>query len=195
MRNLHRSPRSQFALVVAACACVVAVAPVGWAAASGDAVTSSTAPLRAEVQQSSSSATFTVRGNVARPRFYTVGQLRKAFAAQTVKATYASGSAKETHTFSGPLLYDVATAARPRFDATVKNDALAFAVAVTAKDGYRAVVSWGELDPGFGAQKILLATHQDGAPLDRPRLVVPGDAKGGRYVSDVRNVAIRDLGR
>ncbi|MGD9527603.1 hypothetical protein [Pseudonocardia sp.] len=39
--------------------------------------------------------------------------------------------------------------------------------------------------PDFGNRGILLAVTQDGADLTRPRLVVPGDVKGGRYVSDI----------
>ncbi|MDT7692108.1 MAG: hypothetical protein QOI75_1475, partial [Pseudonocardiales bacterium] len=32
--------------------------------------------------------------------------------------------------------------------------------------------------PGLGNRAVLLATSQDGAPLARPRLVLPGDVKG-----------------
>jgi hypothetical protein len=39
--------------------------------------------------------------------------------------------------------------------------------------------------PGLGNRAVLLATSQDGAPLARPRLVLPGDVKGARYVNDV----------
>ena len=50
-------------------------------------------------------------------------------------------------------------------------------------DGYAALVSYGEISPEFGNRGILLASVE--AALQRPRLVVPGDGKGGRYVSDV----------
>jgi hypothetical protein len=41
---------------------------------------------------------------------------------------------------------------------------------------------------------VILATEQDGEPLDAegPRLVVPGDIKGGRYVSGVVGVRLVD---
>ena len=45
------------------------------------------------------------------------------------------------------------------------------------------LVSYGEIAPDFGNRGALRAT-QDSTPLARPRLVVPGDVKGGRYVSD-----------
>ena len=65
-----------------------------------------------------------------------------------------------------------------------KNDQLAFAVLATGADGYAALVSYGEIAPDFGNRGVLLATTGQHA-LARPRLVVPGDGKGGRYVSDV----------
>jgi len=37
---------------------------------------------------------------------------------------------------------------------------------------------------------VLLAVIQDGQPLTQPRLVVPGDIHGGRYVSDVVSVRL-----
>ena len=66
-----------------------------------------------------------------------------------------------------------------------KNDQLAFGVLATGADGYAALISYGEIAPDFGNRGVLLATTQDRTPLTRPRLVVPGDVKGGRYVSDV----------
>lgn len=41
----------------------------------------------------------------------------------------------------------------------------------------------------------LLATEQDGTPLPRPRLVVPGDRKGGRYVSDLVELKVVRVAR
>lgn len=134
-----------------------------------------------------------VTGQVEHRRTYTVAGLR-AFPQHTVAVTFTSGSGTEHHTFTGPLLTDVAAAAAPRFDPDVKNDQLRFFVAATGTDDYRALVSWGEIDPAFGAREVLLATSQDGAPLDAegPRLVVPGDIKGGRYVSTVDQVYVGD---
>ena len=60
-----------------------------------------------------------------------------------------------------------------------------FAVLAIGADGYAALVSYGEISPDFGNRGLLLSTSEDGAALARPRLVVPGDVRGGRYVSDV----------
>ncbi|MFB9830704.1 molybdopterin-dependent oxidoreductase [Actinoallomurus acaciae] len=134
-----------------------------------------------------------VTGQVQHRRAYTVADLRR-FPQHTVTVQFGSSTGTEQHTFTGPLLTDVAAAVGPRFDANVKNDQLRFFVAATGADGYRAIVSWGEIDPAFGARQVLVATAQDGAPLDSdgPRLVVPGDAKGGRYVSTVVQLYIGD---
>jgi hypothetical protein len=104
---------------------------------------------------------------------------------QTVTASFMAGSAQETHSFTGFLLYDVMNYFRPHFDPAVKNDKLRFSVSATGTDGYQAIVAWGEFDPGFEAKPIMLAIAQDGQSLSQQgiRLVVPDDIHGGRYVS------------
>jgi hypothetical protein len=110
---------------------------------------------------------------------------------QTLTVTFLAGSTPQQHTYVGPLLYDLMNHFGPKFDPDVKNDRLRFHVSATGSDEYQAIVAWGELDPGFGNKQILLAVSEDGIPLDNdgPRLVVPGDIHGGRYVSNV--VAVR----
>jgi Collagen triple helix repeat (20 copies) len=99
------------------------------------------------------------------------------------------GGAPVPHTFTGPLLLDVLAAAGPRFDPTIKNDRLRHFISVTASDGYRALLGYGEIDPAFENKQVLLATTQDGSPTTGgPRLAVPGDAGGGRYVTGVVQV-------
>ena len=136
-------------------------------------------------------ATFQVDGTVAKPLTLTVDDLR-ALPKQRVKVSFESAAGTQHHVYKGPLLYDVLAQAGPTFDPAVKNDALRHVVAVTGSDGYTAVVSWGEIDPGFAGRPILLATSEDGRPLDTdgPRLVVPGDVKGGRYVTNVVDVKL-----
>jgi hypothetical protein len=53
------------------------------------------------------------------------------------------------------------------------------------EDGYRALVSYGEIAPDSGNRGAILAVEQDGAPLARPRMVVTGEVTGGRDVNDV----------
>jgi DMSO/TMAO reductase YedYZ molybdopterin-dependent catalytic subunit len=71
-------------------------------------------------------------------------------------------------------------------DPAVKNDGLGKIVVATGNDGYRVAFSLGELDPAFGNQPDLIAYEADGKPIGPngfARLIVPNDAKGGRYVS------------
>jgi len=54
------------------------------------------------------------------------------------------------------------------------------------RDGYRVLLSAGEIDPGFGSRAVLAATIVDVQPLGSngmARLIVPGEARMGRSVS------------
>jgi DMSO/TMAO reductase YedYZ molybdopterin-dependent catalytic subunit len=132
---------------------------------------------------------FLLLGAVERPQILTVADLEK-LPQQTIEVTFRSGSGQQTHTYTGPLLFDVLTNAGPRFDPAIKNDKLRYFISFNATDSYRATVAWGEIDPGFENKKVLLATTEDGRSLaaEGPRLVVPGDISGGRYVSNIVRV-------
>jgi hypothetical protein len=135
---------------------------------------------------------FALGGNVQTPRELSVAELAALPNQRTLTVTYAAGGTPETHTFTGPRLRDVLALAGPRFDPAIRNDRLRSYVSVTATDSYQALVGWGELDPNFESKEILLAVTQDGASLAAagPRLVVPGDAAGGRYVTGVNSVVL-----
>jgi len=143
-------------------------------------------------QKSPTAATFVVTGNVQHKLRLTVAELAALPNQQTVEVTYRAGSSTEHHVFTGPLLADVLARASPRFDPAVKNDKLRHYISVTASDAYQALVAYAEIDPSFENKPVLLATTQDGVPLTGhgPRLVVPGDAAGGRYVTGVVKVRI-----
>lgn len=86
-------------------------------------------------------------------------------------------------------------AAGPQFDRERRNDMLRWYVTVAATDAYEAVVAWGEIDPGFEGKRVLVAFEEDGRLLGEEdgmaRLVVPGDQRGGRYVSNIVSIAVR----
>jgi DMSO/TMAO reductase YedYZ molybdopterin-dependent catalytic subunit len=77
---------------------------------------------------------------------------------------------------------------------TRKNDILRKAVLVTGTDGYGVAIALGEIIPRFANKQVILAYEEDGKPLPQAdgfaRLVVPGDAFAGRYVSNVAQVSI-----
>lgn len=128
-------------------------------------------------------------GDVANPLVIDAAIL-DALPQHTVNVSFtAGGGAPVPHTFTGPLLLDVLAAAAPSFDPAIKNDRLRHFISVTASDGYRALLAYGEIDPAFENKQVLLATAQDGSPTTGgPRLAVPGDTAGGRYVTGVVQV-------
>ena len=135
-------------------------------------------------------------GQVLNPLTLTPDFLRDNFTPHTMDVTYMSGEESVSTSFTGALLWDVLGSAQPNFNADVRNDKLGMYIVVTASDGYQAVIAWGEIDPEFGNQPILVAYEQEGNPIEDSqgsiRLVVPGDARGGRYVSGIVNISLRD---
>lgn len=59
------------------------------------------------------------------------------------------------------------------------------------------VFAFAELDPSLGDRRVHLVDHVDDKPLaaaDGPwRLVVPRDARGGRWVRQVTRISVVDL--
>ncbi|SEK92525.1 Oxidoreductase molybdopterin binding domain-containing protein [Variovorax sp. YR750] len=71
---------------------------------------------------------------------------------------------------------------------TPKNATLGMFAVVTGSDGYRATLSLGEIDPNFGGKAAMVAYQMNGADLTTTgfaRLVVPGEVKQGRSVSNL----------
>jgi DMSO/TMAO reductase YedYZ molybdopterin-dependent catalytic subunit len=149
--------------------------------------------LAAPAAAQAPAATFQVTGDVNNPLTLTTADLA-ALPQHKLRVKFLSGSKSERHTYRGPYLYDVVNEAQPDFDPDIKNDKLRFYVAATGADGYAAIVSWGEIDPDFAGRKVMLAVSEDGRSLatDGPRLVVPRDRRGGRYVSNVISVRLGD---
>jgi len=148
------------------------------------------------------SATFApevaVKGLVGTPRSFTFDDLSK-LPPETVSVSYQAGQGTTQASFTGTRLLNVFDAAGgARLPNDSNNAKLRTTVIVTGADGYQVALGWGELDPEFGAAPILLAYEQDGKPMGdkqgMARLVVPGDKRGGRYVSTVKNIEIRDPG-
>jgi DMSO/TMAO reductase YedYZ molybdopterin-dependent catalytic subunit len=70
-------------------------------------------------------------------------------------------------------------------------------VVVIGSDGYDAIFSLAELDPDFGAEIVLIAYAKDGQPLPQnegmARAVIGTDKRGGRLVSNVVRIEVRDV--
>jgi hypothetical protein len=171
---------------------LLAVAAMAILSALAVSVSGVLAHNRPQAHKPPAAGSFVVTGNVQHGLRLSVADLAAMPNQQTVEVSYRAGTGTEHHVFTGPLLLDVLTAAAPNFDPAIKNDKLRHYVSVTASDAYQALVAYGELDPSFENKQILLATTQDGVSLadQGPRLVVPGDIAGGRYVTGVVKVKI-----
>ncbi|MEP6989181.1 MAG: molybdate ABC transporter substrate-binding protein, partial [Chloroflexota bacterium] len=120
--------------------------------------------------------TLTVDGQVFNPLSLTADAVKTNYSSQSVDVSYVSGKDTVKASFKGVKLWDILSAAQPNFNADVKNDKLSMYIVATGSDGYQAVIGWGEIDPDFGNQNILVAYEQDGKALDGLRLIVPGDS-------------------
>ncbi|MBX6754996.1 molybdopterin-dependent oxidoreductase [Thermorudis peleae] len=140
--------------------------------------------------------TLTITGLVKQPGQLTPDQAKQ-LGSETVAVQFVSSKGTEEHRYTGVRLWAVLQQVGLQLDSTRKNDELRKYVVVTGRDGYEVVLSLGELDPNFGNRPVLLAWDEDGTPLsgDRGpfRLVVPGDQRGGRYVSGVIKLEVRDI--
>jgi len=142
------------------------------------------------------SSNFDVMGAVRTPKTYDLAALQ-ALPTQTLTVTFQSGSGTQTHTERGVLLRDLlADAGGIVPTPNRRNDALRKYISVQATDGYEAIVVSGEFDPNFANKSILVSFEEDGRPLTGgggfARLVVPGDRRGGRYVSAITRITVHD---
>lgn len=111
------------------------------------------------------------------------------FVQVTVPAGAAPGA--RSHSFEGPLLWTVLAQAGAVDPAKFHGDVRS-TVVLTGQDGYTAVLALGELSPEFENKQVILALRADGQPLEpgHPRVVVPGDKRGGRGVHDLVRINV-----
>jgi hypothetical protein len=110
---------------------------------------------------------------------------------QTVKATDHGAPV----TFGGVLLRDVLAKVDLPTGEKFHTTAVSYYLFVEAKDGYRAVFAWAELDLAFMDKPVYVVTTRDGKPLsdhDGPfQLVVPGEKRPSRWVRQVTALRVR----
>lgn len=153
--------------------------------------------VSAQATPTSSDGAILITGKVKTSGPLTVAELQ-ALPNETLDVTFTASGKPQSHTFVGTPLLGVLDHVGLDIPAGGKNPLLSLSFVVTAKDGYQVVISGGELDPAFGNTRMYLAWEQDGAALtgkDGPiRLVVPGDTKGGRYVSGIVSIEVLAVG-
>lgn len=161
------------------------------------AVSGATASVAAQATPEAVADSITIVGGAESPITLTVADVQ-ALPNEYLEVTYTSGGEPQDHTFTGTPLLGVLESVGLPWDEEARNPWLSHIVLVTATDGYQVAFGGGELDPNFGNVPIYLAWEQDDAPLpaeDAPfRIVVPGDTRGGRYVSGVETIEIIPVG-
>ena len=174
-----------------AVAAILAFAPVSGCGSStstprtGAAVPTSRTPLLPPP------GTVLLTGAVRQPSQITVDQLHQ-MPLHTVEVSFQNDKGTEHHTEVGvPLAQLIPSSGLATRDK--KSDLLSFAILGVGADGYQAAVSYGEISPDFANRDVLVAITEDGKPLNRPRLVVPGDVKGGRYVINLIELHVSRL--
>lgn len=134
-------------------------------------------------------AAVAIAGQVQHPQSLTVAELQK-LPRTEVQISFDTDKGPESATYTGALLWAVISNASP-VDASGKNMRIRHTYLVTARDGYAAALSDGEIDPKLEGKMVLLAYEKDGKPIDSIRLVVPGDHHGARAVRDVARIDVQ----
>lgn len=135
-------------------------------------------------------------GLVERPRTFTQADLM-AYPSVTMTVSFGAGQGFQTGRYTGVQLWDLLQEAGVQLDPARGGDKLRKYVIMTGSDGYDAVYSYGELDPDFGAEMVLVAYAKDGQPLGpgegMARTIVDSDKRGGRLVSNLVRIEVRDV--
>ena len=130
---------------------------------------------------------FFLTGLVNTPAKYTLTELQ---ALKTTNVTV------QGTTYSGVLLNDLLQQAGLQLKPK-KNDFLHKGIVAIGSDGYSCVIEDGEIDPRFGNIQVLIATAMNGQALPISdgftRIIVPGDQKMGRFVSNLQELQVVEL--
>jgi hypothetical protein len=118
--------------------------------------------------------------------------LLRSFAPTTIDVTFETSEGEKSGRYTGVLLWALIEKAG-LVDDVGRNASLRHTLLVTGRDGYAAALAVGELDPHLEGKSVILA-YDGGEPAASRtalRLVVPGDAHGGRSVRDVATIEVR----
>jgi DMSO/TMAO reductase YedYZ molybdopterin-dependent catalytic subunit len=134
-----------------------------------------------------------VDGDVPAPLTLTVADLAKM---PREKATLAEMDGSAT-AYEGVPLTEILKRAGIPFGKEMRGKALAGYLLAEARDGYQVVFSLGELDPGVGGTRAIVADQRDGKPLSAQqgpiRLVVSSDKRPARSVRMVERLHVVQL--
>jgi hypothetical protein len=104
------------------------------------------------------------------------------------------GNADET--YSGVRLSDVLARLGAPLGTELRGKALADYIVAVGSDGYKAVLSLGEVDPSFHPGEVLVADTMDGKPSDAHsgpfKLVVTEDKRPARSVRNLVSIELKE---
>ena len=149
-------------------------------------------PLTAEPALRDTTLELTIDGQVQKSLNLSLGDIQT-FPPTSVSATFVTGHGREGGVYTGVLLWTLLTTASI-VDPDPKQHLRHVILATSGTDQYVVAISIGELDPKFEGKSVIVAYAKDGKPLDAQdglRLIVPGDAHGGRAVKDVAHFEVR----
>lgn len=136
--------------------------------------------------------TLDVSGTVTKPLHLSLADL-KAMPSVTVDVTFHTGHGEEKGSFTGVALWAL-TQQAGLADKEGNRPDLHHTLSVIGRDGYVVAISFGEIDPDFENKNVIVSYARDGKPNDAEdglRLIVPGDAHGGRDVRDVVKIEVK----
>jgi hypothetical protein len=152
-------------------------------------------PIEAADQSAPSAATpgtgLLLDGKVKHSQQVNVDFLRR-LPAEHVEVSFQTAHGTEKSSYTGVLLWALLAEAGG-IDDPEKGAELRHTINITGRDGYRVVISTGEIAPDFGAKPAMVAYERDGQELGNNglRVVMPGDKHGGRYVRDVVELEVK----
>ncbi|MUG93484.1 molybdopterin-dependent oxidoreductase [Scytonema sp. UIC 10036] len=144
---------------------------------------------------------FRLGGQVVNRKTFTLSDLQS-LPSSEVTVSFLTGQGQETRTYVGVPLWQLIESVgglKPNPDPSVKNNLLRQYVVLEATDCYQVVLAVGEIQPNFENKQVLVAYATNDDPSLGPqlltnegfaRLVVPGDARGGRYISNIRRIYV-----
>jgi DMSO/TMAO reductase YedYZ molybdopterin-dependent catalytic subunit len=153
-------------------------------------------PQTSRAQTGGYAESFELTGLVQTPRTYTLADLQ-AYPSITMTAAFGAGTGFQVGTFTGVSLWDLLQENRVLTDSTRNNDQNRKYVVATGSDNYETVFALAEIHPEFGAELVLIAYLRDGQPLGpsegMARVVITTDKRGGRLVSNLVRLEVRDI--
>ncbi len=99
---------------------------------------------------------------------------------------------RRVHIFTGPLLSDVISQAKPTTSTGVDMATHAYAL-ISGMNGASAIVAFAEFHRDYNAKRIILAYEEDGGALPGSgiaQLIIPEDATQGRFIIGVTTIEI-----